>query len=69
MPISATDPEAAGETLLRFAGSGVERLVAVPGPACTALAVPGSGGKPFLVASLGADGREGGSGNDADITN
>ena len=42
MPISATDPEAAGETLLRFAGSGVERLVAVPGPACTALAVPGT---------------------------
>ena len=32
-------------------------------------AVPGTGGKPFLVASLGADGREGGSGNDADITN
>ncbi len=32
-------------------------------------ALPGPGGKPFLVASWGADGREGGSGNDADITN
>ena len=32
-------------------------------------AVPGPGGKPFRVASLGADGREGGSGNDADISN
>ena len=32
-------------------------------------AAPGTGGKPFLVATLGADGREGGSGNDADITN
>jgi general secretion pathway protein G len=32
-------------------------------------AVPGPGGKPFLVATWGADGREGGSGNDADITN
>jgi general secretion pathway protein G len=31
--------------------------------------VPGAGGKPFRVASLGADGREGGSGNDADISN
>ena len=32
-------------------------------------AAPGQGGKPFLVATWGADGREGGSGNDADITN
>jgi general secretion pathway protein G len=32
-------------------------------------AAPGPGGKPFLVETLGADGREGGSGNDADITN
>ena len=32
-------------------------------------AAPGRDGKPFLVATWGADGREGGSGNDADITN
>ena len=32
-------------------------------------AVPGEGGKPFRVATLGADGRAGGSGNDADIAN
>jgi general secretion pathway protein G len=32
-------------------------------------ASPGPGGKPFLVSTLGADGHEGGSGNDADITN
>ena len=31
--------------------------------------VPGRGGQPYLIASWGADGREGGSGNDADITN
>lgn len=30
---------------------------------------PGPGGRPFLIASRGADGREGGSGDDADITN
>jgi general secretion pathway protein G len=32
-------------------------------------ALPGQGGKPFTVATLGADGHEGGSGNDADISN
>ena len=32
-------------------------------------AAPGRNGKPFTVATLGADGREGGSGNDADISN
>ena len=31
--------------------------------------VPGRDGRPFQIASWGADGREGGSGNDADITN
>ena len=30
---------------------------------------PGPDGRPFQIASLGADGREGGSGDDADITN
>ena len=30
---------------------------------------PGPNGAPFRIASLGADGREGGSGEDADITN
>ena len=42
MPISATDPEPGGETLLRFADGGAERLVPAPGPARTALAVPGT---------------------------
>ena len=32
-------------------------------------ASPGEGGKPFRVATLGADGRAGGSGTDADISN
>jgi general secretion pathway protein G len=32
-------------------------------------AAPGPNGKPFALASWGADGREGGTGNDADITN
>lgn len=32
-------------------------------------AAPGRDGKPFLVATWGADGREGGSGDNADITN
>jgi len=31
--------------------------------------VPGRDGRPFQLASWGADGREGGSGQDADITN
>ena len=30
---------------------------------------PGDGGRPYEIASWGADGREGGSGDDADITN
>ena len=29
--------------------------------------VPGEGGRPFLITSLGADGKPGGEGNDADI--
>jgi general secretion pathway protein L len=42
MPISATDPETGGETLLRFADGGAELLVPTPGPPRTALAVPGT---------------------------
>jgi general secretion pathway protein L len=42
MPISATDPETGGGTLLRFADGGAELLVPTPGPARTALAVPGT---------------------------
>ena len=30
---------------------------------------PGDNGRPYQIASLGADGREGGTGDDADITN
>jgi general secretion pathway protein L len=42
MPTSPTEPEAGGDTLLRFAASGAERLVPIPGPARLALAVPGT---------------------------
>jgi general secretion pathway protein L len=42
MPISATDPEAGGGTLLRFADGGAELLVPTPGPPRLALAVPGT---------------------------
>jgi len=41
MPTSPTDPETGG-TLLRFADGGAEWLVPTPGPARTALAVPGT---------------------------
>ena len=42
MPTLPTDPEAGGDTLLRFADGGAERLVPTPGPARIALAVPGT---------------------------
>ena len=42
MPTSPIDSEPRGETLLRFAAGGAERLVATPGAARTALAVPGT---------------------------
>ena len=32
-------------------------------------ALPGPEGKPFLISTLGADGREGGDGENADLTN
>jgi len=42
MPISPTDPESGGDTLLRFAGGGADLLVPTPGPPRAALAVPGT---------------------------
>jgi len=42
MQTSPTDPEAGGDSLLRFAESGDEFLVTLPGPPRTALAVPGT---------------------------
>jgi general secretion pathway protein G len=52
-----------------IAGRYIPRLPDDPWRRPYRYAAPGPGGKPFTVASLGADGREGGSGNNADITN
>jgi general secretion pathway protein G len=51
------------------AGHYIPRLPEDPWHRPYRYAVPGQSGKPFLVATWGADGREGGSGNDADVTN
>ena len=51
------------------AGHYIPRLPEDPWHRAYRYAAPGPGGKPFLVATWGADGREGGSGNDADVTN
>ena len=52
-----------------LAGRYIQRLPEDPWHHPYLYAAPGEGGKPFRVATLGADGREGGSGNDADISN
>ncbi|MBV9884775.1 MAG: type II secretion system major pseudopilin GspG [Sphingomonadaceae bacterium] len=51
------------------AGHYIPRLPEDPWHHAYVYATPGEGGKPFRVATLGADGRAGGSGNDADIAN
>jgi general secretion pathway protein G len=51
------------------AGQYVRRLPDDPWHHAYRYAAPGRDGQPFTVATWGADGREGGSGNDADITN
>ena len=52
-----------------IAGQYIRRLPEDPWHNPYRYAAPGPDGKPFTVASLGADGREGGSGDNADITN
>ena len=50
------------------AGRYVRRLPEDPWGNAYSYSAPGPGGAPFQVASWGADGREGGSGQDEDIT-
>ncbi|WP_129790865.1 type II secretion system major pseudopilin GspG [Sphingosinicella sp. CPCC 101087] len=51
-----------------IAGRYVRRLPEDPWGNAYRYSAPGPEGRPFQVASLGADGREGGSGQDEDIT-
>jgi general secretion pathway protein G len=51
------------------AGNQLRRLPNDPWNRPYLYSAPGRDGKPFTVATLGADGREGGSGEDADISN
>ena len=51
------------------AGEYIRRLPDDPWRHPYRYAAPGQGGRPFTVATWGADGREGGSGDDADIAN
>lgn len=50
------------------AGQYIRRLPDDPWHHPYRYAAPGANGRPFTIATWGADGREGGSGNDADIT-
>jgi general secretion pathway protein G len=47
----------------------VRRLPNDPWNRPYAYSAPGQGGQPFTISTLGADGREGGDGENADITN
>jgi general secretion pathway protein G len=51
------------------AGNYLRRLPNDPWTNAYRYAAPGPEGKPFLISTLGADGREGGDGENADITN
>ena len=51
------------------AGDYVRRLPDDPWSNPYRYAAPGTDGRPFTISSLGADGREGGSGENADISN
>jgi general secretion pathway protein G len=51
------------------AGNYIRRLPSDPWNHPYRYAVPGTGGHPFQISTLGADGREGGSGENADISN
>lgn len=52
-----------------LAGQYIRRLPNDPWGNPYRYSVPGTDGRPFRIASWGADGREGGSGDDADIGN
>lgn len=52
-----------------MAGNYLRRLPNDPWNNPYRYATPGPDGKPFLISTLGADGREGGDGENADITN
>ena len=62
-------PTSAEGLQVLIAGRYIPRLPEDPWHHPYLYAVPGRDGKPFRVATLGADGREGGSGNDGDISN
>ena len=51
------------------AGDYIRRLPDDPWSNPYRYAAPGANGRPFTISSLGADGREGGSGENADISN
>jgi general secretion pathway protein G len=51
------------------AGEMIRRLPNDPWNRPYLYSAPGRDGKPFTIATLGADGREGGDGDDADISN
>ena len=52
-----------------LAGRYIRRLPEDPWGNPYSYSAPGPEGRPFLIASLGADGRQGGTGEDEDITN
>ena len=63
------DPPAGLARPERYARGGyVKRLPEDPWGQAYQYASPGRNGRPYAITSLGADGREGGSGKDADIT-
>ena len=64
-----TYPPAAEGLQALVAGRYIRRLPNDPWGNPYRYTVPGRDGRPFQLASWGADGREGGSGEDADITN
>jgi general secretion pathway protein G len=64
-----TYPPAAEGLQALVAGRYIRRLPNDPWGNPYRYTVPGRDGRPFQLASWGADGREGGSGQDADITN
>jgi general secretion pathway protein G len=64
-----TYPTAAEGMQALVAGRYIRRLPNDPWGNAYLYTVPGPDGRPFQIASWGADGRDGGSGEDADITN
>ena len=62
-------PPAAEGLQALLAGQYIRRLPNDPWGHPYRYSVPGPGGRPYRIVSWGADGREGGSGDDADIAN